>query len=196
MPHLAIIRNEVMVMKQNHVIIECKKCKYYELNAMLDDAIEKVEKDNLRADGTADILSVAFFICVFILICVALYGHRLEQSIVDRCSESVLAYNVNTWHEVQQYTDNQGYVRETNVYSTIYEFELDGNTYAIGFQSWQPIEYTGLVDVYYNPDDHSEWYADGSVFDCFMHNVNGNWINNKIGIHITDEPDIPAINYQ
>lgn len=167
-------------MKNKNRILTAKvpeKKPIYELHDYVLCESTPNESKGVDSDIMATALWIVFGICCVILIAAAFWGYRKHDDYVARCSELTTAYNTGHDGEVQYYT-HDGIVMARQRYWTEYEFEIDGEKRTVGFAAATPIKYDGLLDVYYNPEDTSEWYADGSVFDNWFSEVTGNWLNN------------------
>lgn len=176
-------------MKNRHVEIRIKETSLEDLDQALDrlsDSLDKLEgcvddklKDVKKYDGSFIVPAIIIVLCALLLFMLSSYGWKHHDDIVDRCTEVVPAYNIENGMVEQEYVHN-GIVMRNTYYKTVYEFDINGITHTAGFSTTKPIEYNGIVDVYYNPDNPDEWYADASVFDKYIVlTASGNWISDR-----------------
>lgn len=174
---------------KRHVKLRVEETSSEDLDKALDklsDSLDKLEsyvdedsKDNKKYDLSTLITDIILMICIFVILMLAMHGWGLHDDFVDRCTEVIPAYKIESVPMEREYTHN-GFVRRDSYYHTLYEFELDGELHKIGFSTTKPVEYNGIVDVYYNPDNHDDWYADASIFeDLIFINVEGNWLKDR-----------------
>lgn len=106
---------------------------------------------------------------------ISLWGWSKRDSFVERCSKITSAYELDSWTEEYQWVRyGDGLVHTGYVYYTKYEYEIGDKTYQAVLKSNTPIEYNGLCDVYYNPNDTSENFIDMSDFDQYVYIIQGN----------------------
>lgn len=106
---------------------------------------------------------------------ISLWGWSKRDSFVNRCSGITSAYELDSFTRDYQWVRyGGGLVQTDTVYYSVYEYEIGDNTYQAVMKSYKPIEYNGLCDVYYNPDDTSENFIDMSDFDQYVYIIQGN----------------------
>lgn len=134
------------------------------------DVFESKDTEDKFYKVKSDVTNLLYFIAAIIVLIVVLsltiYGWNVHNGFINRCSEvtsATLSGSDTKSYLVAPY--HGGVVTTGCLYINRYTCEIEGKTHTARIESYHPIPNVGIIDVYYNPDNPSEYFLDKDIFD-------------------------------
>lgn len=142
----------------------------------MDPRTGKYDDSTQTNQGLCIVYAIAIVIMLIPITILAVYGWKKHDTKIERCTEITSA----TLYDSGQYSRLMapsfgGPVYEQVTYLDYYEYEIDGKRGMAVVHAHHPIPKVGMVDVYYNPKDTSEYYLDIDIFDDEWLMFDGPW---------------------
>lgn len=132
----------------------------------MDPRTGKYDESTQTNQGLCIVYSIAIVIMLIPIIILALYGWKKHDTKIERCTEitSATLYDSSQTSRLMA-PSHGGPVYELIQYSDCYEYEIDGVKHYARVYAYRPLPKPGIVDVYFNPNNSSEYYLDSDIFN-------------------------------